>query len=94
MTEQRPKPPLPLWAAILLAIVLAFVIVGLFGALIYLFTGGAERLGVSTTGQILIFLGVSGIFAWLLKRLSDAASDAGRYWFADEEHGPEDNEPD
>ena len=89
MSNHRPKPPLPLWAAILLSVVLAFVIVGLFGALIYLFTGGAEQLGLSTTGQILIFLGISGVFAWLLKRLSDAASNAGRYWFPDEQDEPD-----
>lgn len=89
MSNHRPKPPLPLWAAILLSIALAFVVVCLFGALIYLFTGGAEQLGLSTTGQILIFLGISGIFAWLLKRLSDAASNAGRYWFPDEDDEPD-----
>ncbi len=89
MTNHRPKPPLPLWAAILLMILLAFVIVGLFGALIYMFAGGAEQLGLSSTGQIVIFLGISGIFAWLLKRISDAASDAGHYWFPDEQDQPD-----
>ena len=86
MRKNRPNPPLPLWVAIILMIVLAFLIVGLFGAFIYLFTGGAQQLGLSTTGQIAAFLGVSGIFAWLLKRISDAASNAGHLWFPEEEY--------
>jgi hypothetical protein len=43
---------------------------------------------MSTPVYIAIFVGVSGIFAWLIKRLSDTVSGMSRYWF------PEDETPD
>jgi CBS domain containing-hemolysin-like protein len=83
------KPPLPLWKAILLVIVLVFGIVLLFGAFIYLFIRGAQQLGLSTIAYIVIFVIISGIFAWLLKRLSDTASGLSRRWFPEEDEEPE-----
>lgn len=96
MNEHRPTLPqnhqkkVPsLWLAIVLAILLACGAVILFGAFIYVFSNGAEQLGFSTPGILVVFVIISGIFAWLVKRFSDAASDLSRVWF------PEDfNEPD
>lgn len=76
----------------MLVILFVFGIVALFGLFIYMFIGGAEQMGLSTTSQIAIFVIVTGIFAWLVKRLSDAFSGMSRYWFPEEaEEANEDN---
>jgi len=78
------KPPIAFWKAIVLVIIFVFGIVSLFGLFIYIFINGAEQMGLSTTGQIAIFVVVTGIFAWLVKRLSDVFSDMSRHWFTEE----------
>lgn len=91
MNEQRPsqsqnsirKPP-ALWLMIVLVILLVCVAVALFGGFIYLFSNGAEQLGFSTPGILVVFVVISGIFAWLVKRLSDAASDMSHLWFPED----------
>ena len=84
--ESKPaqKPPIAFWKAIVLVIIFVFGIVALFGLFIYIFINGAEQMGLSTTGQIAIFVVVTGIFAWLVKRLSDVFSDMSRHWFTEE----------
>ncbi len=83
----RPKPRISLGKFIGLMIVFAFVAVALFGALIFMFVVGAQKMGLSTPVYIGIFVIISAIFAWLLKRVSDAASELSRAWF------PEDTDP-
>ena len=73
-----------LWKSILLIIVFSFGIVSLFGLILYLLVDGAQRLGLSTIGYIAVFVVVSGIFAWLIKRISDTASSMSRIWFPEE----------
>ena len=68
----------------MLVIIFVFGIVALFGLFIYIFINGAEQMGLSTTGQIAIFVVVTGIFAWLVKRLSDVFSGMSRHWFTEE----------
>ncbi len=80
----QPKAPLPLWSAILLVIVLVFGVVSLFGALIFLLVYGALRLGLPPVVYLGIFIIVSAIFAWLVKRLADVILKASRVWFSDE----------
>ena len=65
-------------------IIFTFGIVALFGLILYLLVDGAQRLGLSTGGYIAIFVVVSGIFAWLVKRISDTASSMSHYWFPEE----------
>ena len=83
-SSRKPKPPFSIWASIGLLILFSFVIVILFGALIYIFVQGAEQLGLSSLGQIAILVVISGIFAWLLKRISDAVSGLSHWWFPNE----------
>ena len=73
-----------LWKSIIVTLLLAFVIVGLFGVIIIFFVSGAQRLGLSTAGYIAILVIISGIFAWLLKRISDTASELSHFWFSEE----------
>jgi hypothetical protein len=84
--EDRPaqNAPLSLWQSIGLAIVLAFVVVSLFGLLVFLFISGAQQLGLSSTVYIVIFVVISGIFAWVVKRLTDIAASMSRYWFPED----------
>lgn len=84
--EEKPQPeaPLPLWGAILLVIVLVCGVVGLFGALVFLLINGALQLGLPPVVYLVIFVTVSGIFAWLIKRLADIFLKASRLWFSDE----------
>jgi membrane protein implicated in regulation of membrane protease activity len=84
---QKRKPPVTLWASIGLLILLSFLLVGLFAGFIFVFTSGAEQRGLSVTGQVMIFVIISGIFAWLLKRLTDIVSDLSHWWFPDETDG-------
>lgn len=79
-TEASPS----LWKSIILVIILAFGIVGLFGTIIFLLLSGAQQLGLSTEGYIAIFVIISGIFAWLVKRISDTASGMSHLWFPEE----------
>lgn len=81
------KPSITLAKFIGLMIVFAFVAVALFGGLIFMFVVGAQKMGLSTPVYIGIFVIISAIFAWLLKRVSDAASELSRAWF------PEDTDP-
>lgn len=81
------KPPLSLGKFIGLMIVFAVIVVVLFGGLVFAFATGAQKLGLSTPIYIAIFLVISAILAWLLKRVSDAAADLSRAWF------PEDTDP-
>ena len=91
-SSRKPKPPFSIWASIGLLILFSFAIVILFGALIYIFIEGAEQLGLSSLGQIVILVVISGIFAWLLKRISDAVSGLSHWWFPDEDN--ESDKPD
>ena len=87
--ESKPAPskkPSPsLWKAILLIIILVFGLVALFGVLIYLFTRGVQQIGLPTIANIAIFVIISGIFAWLIKRLTDIISDLSEVWFSEED---------
>ena len=87
--EKTEKKDLPsLWQSIILLIIFTVVAVSLFGVIVYLFIRGAEQLGLPLVVHIGIFVLISGIFAWLLKRISDMVSDMSQYWF------PEDDELD
>jgi membrane protein implicated in regulation of membrane protease activity len=55
--------------------------VSLFAALIYLFASGIEQLGWPAWLRIATFVIISGIFAWLLKRISDTVSARSQEWF-------------
>ena len=79
------QAPLSFWKSVILIIVFVFVIVILFGLLVYLFLRGAQQMGMSTPVFIAIFVIISGIFAWLIKRLSDTVSGMSRYWFPEDE---------
>ena len=61
-----------------------FGAVSLFGAIVYLFIRGAEKMGLPLVAHIVIFVVISGIFAWLLKRITDVFSDMSRYWFPED----------
>jgi CBS domain containing-hemolysin-like protein len=78
------EAPLSLWKAIVLIIVLVFGIVSLFGVLIYLFARGVQQMGLPIIANIAIFVIISGIFAWLLKRLTDIISGLSHLWFPEE----------
>lgn len=81
--DGKDKAALPLWAAIVLVILVMFGAVGLFGALIYWLVGGAEQFGLSPAVYLAIFVVVSGVFAWLVKRMSDAILNISRLWFSE-----------
>jgi hypothetical protein len=91
--NQPRKPPLPLGAAIVLIILATVVIVAEFGALVFMFITGAGKMGLSTTGYVAILVLISGVFAWLVKRLSDTVTEWGRLWFP-EDVSTESNERD
>jgi membrane protein implicated in regulation of membrane protease activity len=79
--DPPPKPPSALWKVILLLIALVFLVVALFGVLVYLFTNGAQQLGLPPIVNLAIFVIISGIFAWLIKRLTDIISGMSQRWF-------------
>lgn len=79
--ESPQKPPPALWKVILFLIVLAFLIVALFAVLVYLFTNGAQQLALPPIANLAIFVIISGIFAWLIKRLTDIISGMSQRWF-------------
>ncbi len=83
--KESEKAPLSLWKSILLLILLAFVMVSLFGVMIYLFISGVQQMGLSAVAGVAIFVLISGVFAWLLKRVTDIVSGMGRRWFPEEE---------
>jgi len=83
--ESLKKAPLPLWKAILLLILFAFVAVALFAGIVYLFISGAQQLGLPSAAMIAMFVIISGIFAWLVKRITDIVSDMGQRWFPEQE---------
>ncbi len=83
-SKAKPKAPLSVWPSIVLAIVLAFGLVGLFGLIVFLFARGAQQMGLSTPAYIVILVVVSGVFAWALKRLTDIAADMSRLWFPED----------
>lgn len=80
----RPKAPLSLGPAIGLAIILAFGVVSLFGLIVFMFVQGAQQLGLSRLAYLAIFVIVSGIFAWLIKRLTDIAAGLSQLWFPED----------
>jgi hypothetical protein len=82
--KTAPKMPFSLWQAIILIILLVFTIVSLFGVLIYLFIKGGQQMGLPAMGNIAIFVIISGIFAWLVKRLTNIFSSLSHYWFPEE----------
>jgi membrane protein implicated in regulation of membrane protease activity len=75
--------------ALLIFLVTALVV--LFGAIIFLFALGAERLGWPWPAHVTIFVVVSGVFAWLLKRLTDSVSGMSRRWFPEENAVPQES---
>ena len=74
-----------LWQFIILLIIFTFVAVSLFGLIVYLFIRGAEQLGLPLFVHIGIFVVISGVFAWLIKRISDMVSEMSRYWFPEDD---------
>jgi membrane protein implicated in regulation of membrane protease activity len=86
--NQAVKNPPPLCQSIILLIIFTFGAVTLFGAIVYLFISGAERLGLPLAVHIAIFVIISGIFAWLVKRITDMVSGMSQHWF------PEDDDDD
>ncbi len=96
----QPNPPAKeeitppsLWVSIVLVIIFVFVIVILFGLILYLLVNGVQQLGLPTPVYIGIFVLVSGIFAWLLKRITDIASNMGHHWFSEESDEPDSEKP-
>lgn len=83
--EIPPKAAPSLWKAIGLVIIFTFVVVALFGLIVFLFITGAEGLGLPTAGHIVILIIISGVFAWLVKRLSDTVSGMSHLWFPEED---------
>lgn len=87
-TASKPKTPEKFgpsfWKSIAVIIIFTVGIVTLFGAIIFLFIAGAERMGLPPSAHIAVLVVISGIFAWLLKRLSDAVSILSRLWFPEE----------
>jgi len=84
--EKFAKKDLPsLWQSIILLIIFTVVAVSLFGVIVYLFIRGAEQLHLPLFVHIGIFVAISGVFAWLLKRISDMVSDMSQYWFPEDD---------
>jgi hypothetical protein len=73
-----------LWKSILVVIAFTFMIVALFGLIVFLFISGAEGMGLSPIGHVAILVFISGVFAWLVKRMSDTASGMSQLWFPEE----------
>lgn len=82
--EKPPKKPPSLWKWLIFLIIFVCGAVSLFAAIIYLFTSGIEQLGWPSWLQIAAFVIISGIFAWLLKRISDTVSERSQVWFPQE----------
>jgi len=71
---------------ILLVIIFVFGVVFLFGALVYLFVQGAQQLGLALWMHLVILVVMSGLFAWLVKRLTDTVAGLSHHWFPEENH--------
>ncbi len=82
--KKPPKGPPTLWKSIILSIIFVFGIVILFGLILALLVNGAQQLGLPKPIYVAIMVIISGIFAWLLKRISDIASDMSHHWFPEE----------
>ncbi len=84
--QNKPTSPATpsLWKSIILVIILVSLAVSLFGAIIFLFISGAQRLGWSSSTHIIIVIVISGIFAWLVKRMTDIVAGMGARWFSEE----------
>lgn len=78
------KAPASLWKSILLLIIFVFLAVSLFGAIIFLFISGAQQMGWPPVAHLVIFVAISGIFAWLVKRITDIISGMSQRWFPEE----------
>jgi divalent metal cation (Fe/Co/Zn/Cd) transporter len=72
------------WKTILIVIIFVFGVVILFGAMVYVFVAGAQQLGLAAWMQTVILVVMSGLFAWLLKRLSDTVAGLSHHWFPEE----------
>lgn len=85
-SEDNPtqKKPPSLWKSIVLVIILMFVLVSLFGVIIFMFIRGAQQLGLSPIIYVIIFVVVSGIFAWVIKRITDTAAGMSQLWFPED----------
>jgi len=70
--------------SVILIIIFTFAIVALFAVILFFLIRGVQQVGLSTTGYIAIFVVISGIFAWLVKRLSDTVSSLSHHWFSEE----------
>jgi hypothetical protein len=74
-----------LWQAIVLLIVFTVGAVALFGAMVYLLLSGVEQLELPFVFQVAIFVVVSGVFAWLLKRITDIGAGLSSLWFPEDD---------
>ena len=81
--NNKPSPP-AFWKSVILIIIFTFGIVILFGVIIFFLVNGAQQLRLPITVYIGIVVVISGIFAWLVKRLSDTVSGMSHYWFPEE----------
>ena len=85
-SSDDPKNKTPsLWQAIVLLIIFTIGAVTLFGIMVYMLLSGAEQLGLPFVFQVAIFVVVSGVFAWLLKRITDIGTGMARAWFPEED---------
>ena len=82
--ETLDKAPISFRKSVVLIIIFVFAIVSLFGVILFLLINGAQQLEIPTVGYIAIFVVISGIFAWLVKRLSDTVSGMSHKWFPNE----------
>lgn len=80
----KPKKMVSLWQSIILVTLLVCVVVSLFGAIIFMFISGAQQLGLPATVYIIIFVVISGIFAWVIKRITDTAAGMSQLWFPED----------
>ncbi len=88
LPKQKTAEKIPsIWKSIVWVIIFSFAIVALFGLIIFLLVRGGQQMGLSTTGYLAILVVTSGVFAWLVKRLSDSVSDMSDRWFPPESNG-------
>lgn len=84
-TQSKHKTRPALWKTIVLIILITVAIVSLFGLLIYLFTSGVQKIGSPLLLNLSIFVIISGIFAWLVKRLTDIILSMSHIWFSEDQ---------
>jgi len=84
--EKKEKKFLPLWQAIILILVFAVAAISLFGLIVTLFISGAQQLGWPPAAHLAILVLVSGVFAWLMKRMSDIIAAMSQRWFPEDNH--------